>query len=407
MLVRERSEFSNVTRYSVEPNLFEKIVCDEIESEGYKTEEKSELDQLIDTIQLLFNERSGKFISIRVFKKKLQKLVNSFPNIKAVKEAEDLKLIDNDLIVFYDTFMNFIIEQSPCDLDNISSKILDGIDQKIRFRKNFLAKSSILFRNNIVDFEEGNYMEGRYLVFTPWFKEKILGDYMLGQDTKEFKPTVCKLIKPENIFSKKLYFEEKLNKGFEKINSAISEEKFNQICSKLEEQGLSKGITVMLYGHPGTGKTEMVNQLAKKSGREIFHVDISEIRNKFVGESEKRLRRVFEEYRKAVKLNKRHPILLFNESDALISKRMEVSHSVDQMENTMQNILLEELEKFEGIFFATTNLVQNLDSAFERRFLFKIKFEKPDVTSRKRIWIEKLPKLMEEDAELLATDFEF
>jgi len=92
---------------------------------------------------------------------------------------------------------------------------------------------------------------------------------------------------------------------------------------------------------------------------------------------------------------KHEPILLFNEADALIGKRMDTRDSVDVMNNTMQNILLEELEKFEGIFIATTNLIENMDDAFNRRFLYKIEYQKPSKNVRKNIWLNRLPQSSE------------
>jgi SpoVK/Ycf46/Vps4 family AAA+-type ATPase len=115
-------------------------------------------------------------------------------------------------------------------------------------------------------------------------------------------------------------------------------------------------------------------------------VDFSQIKDKFVGESEKRLKAVFDRYAEFVKGNEITPILLLNEADALLSKRIHVTSSVDQMNNSMQNILLEEMENFEGILIATTNLIPNLDNAFERRFLYKIEFTQPDPEVRFHIW---------------------
>src|SRR5690606_29460031 len=98
------------------------------------------------------------------------------------------------------------------------------------------------------------------------------------------------------------------------------------------------------------------------------------------------------------------PILFFNEADALISKRKDVGISATgETENRIQNILLEELENFRGILIATTNLVNNLDSAFDRRFLFKVEFQQPDLEVRSKIWKQKLPHLSSEDSSLLAS----
>ena len=106
--------------------------------------------------------------------------------------------------------------------------------------------------------------------------------------------------------------------------------------------------------------------------------------------------------------NENTPILLFNEADALISKRRDVdSGSCAQTENAIQNILLQEMETFDGILIATTNLTNNLDAAFERRFLYKIKFEKPDLEAKSEIWRSLMPSLTKDDALILASEYDF
>ena len=178
--------------------------------------------------------------------------------------------------------------------------------------------------------------------------------------------------------------------------------------NRLQNKGLPKGITALLHGSPGTGKTETVFQVAKNTNREIVKVDISQSKSMWIGESEKIINRIFTDYKTYAKDCERMPILLFNEADAIISKRKENSTSnVSQTENAIQNIILEELENFDGIFFATTNLVKNLDSAFERRFLFKIEFQKPDISVKAKIWNSKLPSLSESECENLANRFDF
>lgn len=123
---------------------------------------------------------------------------------------------------------------------------------------------------------------------------------------------------------------------------------------------------------------------------------------------EKNLKAVFQRYKKACKKAEKIPILFFNEADAIFSKRLEkLEHSVDGMYNALQNILLQELEDLQGILIATTNLTNNLDSAFERRFLFKIEFHKPDAEVKAKIWSSMMKHLSEEDALVLASKFDF
>ena len=128
----------------------------------------------------------------------------------------------------------------------------------------------------------------------------------------------------------------------------------------------------------------------------------------WVGESEKNIKAVFNRYRAIAQQSTLVPILLFNEADAIIGKRKErAERSVDKMENTIQNIILQEMESLEGIMIATTNLVQNMDSAFERRFLYKVKFEKPQLEQRIQIWRSMMPSLSENIISRLASQYDF
>ena len=102
------------------------------------------------------------------------------------------------------------------------------------------------------------------------------------------------------------------------------------------------------------------------------------------------------------------PILLFNEADAIINKRFEGAQTaVNKMENSIQNIILQEMENLDGILIATTNLAGNMDKAFERRFLYKIKFEKPTLEARMNIWHTMIPTLEESVTRTLATKYDF
>ena len=151
-------------------------------------------------------------------------------------------------------------------------------------------------------------------------------------------------------------------------------------------------ITMLFYGPPGTGKTLAANAIANRLKRTLVTLDCSRVLDRYVGESEKNTRKIFDRYREITKRIKRHPILLLNEADQFLYKRIDASRSTDRMYNQMQNIFLEQMEKFEGILIATTNLVENLDSAFSRRFHHKIEFKRPGIKERFRLWQIHIPQ---------------
>jgi len=170
------------------------------------------------------------------------------------------------------------------------------------------------------------------------------------------------------------------------------------VAKKLREWGIKgkrKGIDarIIFYGVAGTGKTMTAMSLAKTLKRPILSFDCSKILSMYVGESEKNVRRIFDEFKELSEKAKVEPILLLNEADQFLSARSEgAGSSADKMHNQMQNIFLEQIEQFEGILIATTNLLGNIDKAFSRRFNHKIEFKKPGKKQRLRLWQFMLPE---------------
>ena len=249
-------------------------------------------------------------------------------------------------------------------------------------------------------------------------------EYVLTQKTKNgllagFTPItpvgMCQtsdrdLIHHEDIKEKPLFFNESEQQQIQRLSSLLSTDNLPSIQQRLEEQGMRKGFACLFYGAPGTGKTETVLQIARQTGRDLMKVDIAGLRDKFVGESEKNIKQVFDRYRNLCKRCEVMPILFFNEADAIFGKRSEIggnSPEVQKMDNAMQNIILQEVENLDGILIATTNLTCNFDSAFERRFIYKVEFHKPDTEVKAKIWRSMLKDISADDARQLASHFDF
>lgn len=230
----------------------------------------------------------------------------------------------------------------------------------------------------------------------------------LNLKSLETKASRNDVVKCEDITPKKLFYGEKISSQVYELGKLLDAEQYNKIRTRMKDTGFRCAFTCLLYGAPGTGKTETVLQLARQTGRDIMQVDMTQIKSCWVGESEKNIKQVFDNYRAKVKESTITPILLFNEADAIIGTRMEdAQRSVDKMMNSIQNIILQEMETLDGILIATTNLAQNMDKAFERRFLYKIKFEKPTVEVRISMWHEMIPSLNDEQCRTLASKYDF
>ena len=240
------------------------------------------------------------------------------------------------------------------------------------------------------------------------FKEEVTRE--LFADAKRMVDTMKTVDLTESADKpvKELFYNPDEKKQIERLHQLLMPESLKNVLSSMKEKGLRTGFSCLFYGAPGTGKTETVYQLARRTGRKILEADVAKLRNCYVGETEKNVRNLFADYRIACSENDLNPILLFNEADAILGTRMEGAvRSVDRMENSVQNILLQEMESFSGILIATTNLLGNLDPAFERRFLYKVRFNKPELDSRVKIWKSQFPDLSDKEALEIAGEFPF
>ncbi|MDR1814163.1 MAG: AAA family ATPase [Tannerella sp.] len=231
-------------------------------------------------------------------------------------------------------------------------------------------------------------------------------DFKLKDDKTAKSP--YKVVNYESITPKSLYYNAEERKQVESLTKLLTDERFTEVQQRLEAAGMRRGFACLFYGAPGTGKTETVYQIARQVERNILIVNISETKSAWYGESEKLIKDVFDRYRKYSAETGSCPILLFNEADAVIGKRLEnTSHSIDQTANAIQNIILQEMETLDGILIATTNLTGNLDKAFERRFLYKVEFRKPALETRREIWQTLIPSLQAGEAQEFASNYDF
>lgn len=313
-------------------------------------------------------------------------------------------LRDEDMLLFVFMAHLYVENNDECIALSDIENLYDDDGMPCRIMLEMRNHNSTLIRKDLIEnVNEDGMARSDAFKLTDKAKTELLSELGLNRIGKSNKG----LIMAGSLAEKDLIYNAQEKAQVAELTSILSAERFTEVQTRLRAAGMRPGFCCIFYGTPGTGKTETVYQIARQTGRDILRVDVDKIKSCWVGESEKNIKGLFDRYRNICKEAPLAPILLFNEADAVLGVRMEgAAHAVDKMENSLQNIILQEMETLEGIMIATTNLTTNLDKAFERRFLYKIRFDKPTAEARERIWQVMLPALSAEEARTLARQFD-
>lgn len=279
---------------------------------------------------------------------------------------------------------------------------LISLDEYDRIKnRSLLEDGSSLINDGIIDYEEmlnpfGGISRAFYIV------DEILQSIIHPKKNKKVRrlklnalieeQDIFELIEPETSLEDVVLAKE-TQTTLENLMRQVDKE----VIGRLVEWGIKdkkSGIDarIIFYGHAGTGKTMTAYSLAKSLKRQVLAFDCSKILSMYVGESEKNVRKIFDTFYDLSEKTKTEPILLLNEADQFLGARSSgASSGSEQMHNQMQNIFLEQIENFKGMLIATTNLLENIDKAFSRRFNYKIEFKKPDEAQRLILWEKMLP----------------
>ena len=362
--------------------------------------------ELFDEIQEVFELRDNKELTYELTVDKIKHLFDCNTHLLYVQKVKSYKLYEDDemlLVLFSHLFVN---NNDDCigfnDIDFLYERFIWNMT-----RSDLKQGEHILQEKKLIEYSNNDGFADRdSFRMTTEAKRALFSELDLVSMNQEKKRN--DVVKAEEITPKKLFYGDKISSQIDELSKLLDDAQYKEIRKRMKDTGFRCGFTCLFYGAPGTGKTETVLQLARRTGRDIVQVNISQIKSMWVGESEKNIKQVFDSYRTKVRECDVTPILLFNEADAIIGKRQEgAERAVDKMENSIQNIILQEMESLDGILIATTNLAQNMDKAFERRFLYKIKFEKPTVEARMSMWREMIPVLNEDDTRILANKYDF
>lgn len=165
-----------------------------------------------------------------------------------------------------------------------------------------------------------------------------------------------------------------------------------------------KTVSALFTGPPGTGKTMAAHVIANSLNLPLYSVDLSQVVDKYIGETQKRLEEIF------IAAERSSSILFFDEADAIFGKRSEVNDSKDRYANAEVAYILQRMEQYDGVVIMASNLQKNIDEAFMRRIRYLVHFEMPDEAVRKELWesclTEDVPR-EDIDFDFLAKNFEF
>lgn len=267
--------------------------------------------------------------------------------------------------------------------------------------RSLLEDGANLLSSEIIDYEEmlnpfGGISRSFYIV------DDVLQSIIHPQKRKKVtRLKLGALIEEQDIFelidSETSLDEVVLNDKTRETLDNLMQQVDKEVVARLVKWGIKdkkSGIDarIIFYGAAGTGKTMTAYSLAKSLKRQVLAFDCSKILSMYVGESEKNVRKIFDTFYELSEKTKTEPILLLNEADQFLGARSSGTITgSDQMHNQMQNIFLEQIENFRGMLIATTNLLENIDKAFSRRFNYKIEFKKPDKEQRLQLWELMLP----------------
>ncbi len=357
------------------------------------------IDRTLNKLQLL-----EKRISERIKQTKESLVLDKFFKQKKISSLEE---------VIFIALLREEYSSNDASLREMNSLIeLISVDEYDRIKnRSLLEEGSHLLENGIIDYEEmlnpfGGISRSFYIV------DEVLQGIMHPHKNKKVRRLKLNaLIDEQDIFelveSDTTLDDVVLNEKTEKTLNDLMKQLDKEVINRLVKWGIKdkkSGIDarIIFYGVAGTGKTMTAHSLAKSLKRQVLAFDCSKILSMYVGESEKNVRKIFDTFNELSQKTKSEPILLLNEADQFLGARSSgVTSGAEQMHNQMQNIFLEQIENFKGILIATTNLLENIDKAFSRRFNYKIEFKKPNQSQRLELWKKMLP--LEAD---YAKDFE-
>ncbi len=354
---------------------------------------------------------------------RLDKTTEFFPLLDIVDEYN----LDHNESVILVYLVKEDMEGNHVDTDEVL-KLISRDHHELYLNKKYIAGDSKLVRQGLIELSENVFFRSnggemrisqditrQIIMKSPVTDDERLNQILKGNEIftlLEPTHTINDLILPEKIKKTILTSLKRYEKN---VDRTIAQwqlfEGGTTVVGNTKKKN-EPGLLMLLHGLPGTGKTFASAAIAQSLGKKLLVTDMSRLQSMWVGESEKNVRRLFTIFERIVRRTENPPVLLLNEADQFLTKRLsKTGSSVDVMYNTLQNLFLEAFEHLRGVMIATTNLRDNLDPAFSRRFNLKLEFPLPEYSERVELWKLHLPETIpgadEIDVKELAKQYSF
>ena len=346
----------------------------------------------------------------------LSVLMDEFEQLEEIKYLKGEKLCQEELaILLFIIARQFIFGDSKVSMERIFRVAINDNFSKYYYQNEIIEKRSPLLTNDLVQFAADEFMN--FLQITDKTVKAL--NLVERKSNKQFTTgtDLVTLIMPDQIkYQEGMVYEDSLNIDF--LDQLISEEGYIKAINKLEQEGVAvKQVVCMLSGLSGTGKSQTIRNLASKYNRPILQVNLSQVKDAFVGKTEQNVFELFQCFKRSLRHFEHYKtidgvkvgpygtsILYLDEIDSLIPKRSATgeSSSVGNMYSNMVGIFLTELEKVNGIVLLATNLPGAIDTSFHRRINFKFHFgsfsKKNQVRTLQLYFKDFAPEVLEEVA---------
>jgi hypothetical protein len=309
---------------------------------------------------------------------------NTLPEVKWLLKIEGIDKYDMVLL------LNLTIETfedgdgGESDMGKLVNEVFSEIRDRVRYKRSIKENKCPLYTLKLVEFSDSDFSFMDYTRLSDESMEALLGG-AVEVSKKPVKPKFGTLIAPDKIEEEELFYNDAEQKQIDTLVNALQKDNYELIVEKLKSKGSIPNFIGIMAGLPGVGKTASCYQIAKRTNRYIYFIDLEKISSKWVGESSRNVKALFDEI-KAINASLDTPaVCIFNEAEQVVYRRNNSDSSVSSEKNGVIAQFLQQFEIFSGIAFLTTNLIYNIDPGFMRRILFKLSIKTPAPDVRKKI----------------------